>query len=78
MFSVYEPPEYLGKKVTGKIKQKQKMIATQQWEEKLCIHVCVTWSPCCTVEKNKLKKKENEKTEVAHSLHFLLSARKLE
>ena len=22
-----------------------------QWEEKLCIHVCVTWSPCCTVEK---------------------------
>ena len=33
-------------------------IATQQWEEKVCIYVCVTWSPCCTVEKyaKKLKK----------------------
>ena len=26
-------------------------IATQQWEEKVCIHVCVIWSPCCTVGK---------------------------
>ena len=26
-------------------------IATQQWEKKVCIYVCVTWSPCCTVEK---------------------------
>ena len=26
-------------------------ITTQQWEEKLCVHVCITWSPCCTVEK---------------------------
>ena len=23
-------------------------ITTQQWEEKVCIHECVTWSPCCT------------------------------
>ena len=26
-------------------------IATQQWEEIVCIHACVTWSPCCTAEK---------------------------
>ena len=26
-------------------------ITTQPWEEKLCIHVCITWSPCCTVGK---------------------------
>ena len=39
-------------------------ITTQKWEEKICIHVCVTWSPCCTVgkkikcnKKNKNKKK---------------------
>ena len=25
--------------------------AAQQWEKKLCINVCVTGSPCCTVEK---------------------------
>ena len=31
-------------------------LATQQWEKKLCIHVCVTWSPCCTVGKKTLKK----------------------
>ena len=26
-------------------------IATQQWQEKLCTCVWITWSPCCTVEK---------------------------
>ena len=31
-------------------------IATQQWEEKVCIHVCVTGSPCSTVEKIKINK----------------------
>jgi len=45
-------------------------IATQQWEEtleKVCTHVCVTWSPYCTAEKNKinknfkLKKKKKER-----------------
>ena len=25
--------------------------AAGQWEKILCIHVCVTGSPCCTVEK---------------------------
>ena len=25
-------------------------IATEQWEEEECIHVCVTWSPCCIEE----------------------------
>ena len=25
--------------------------AARQWEKKLCIHVSVTGSPCCTVEK---------------------------
>ena len=28
-------------------------IATQQWEEKVCIRVCVTWSPWCTAEMSK-------------------------
>ena len=44
--------------------------AATQWEKKLCIHVCVTGSPCCTVGKkkkgvggnnNKKFKKEKEK-----------------
>ena len=26
-------------------------IATEQREEKKCMHVSVTWSPCCTAEK---------------------------
>ena len=47
-------------------------ISKQQWEKKLCIHVCVTWSPCCTVGKKikiilknlKIKKKNN----IIHSL----------
>ena len=26
-------------------------MSTQQWEEKVCTRVCVTWSPCCTAEK---------------------------
>ena len=25
-------------------------IMTQQWEEKVCILVCVTWCPCYTAE----------------------------
>ena len=27
--------------------------ATQQWEEKVCIHVYVTWFPCYIAGKNK-------------------------
>ena len=26
-------------------------LAARQWEKKLCIHVCITGSPCCTVGK---------------------------
>ena len=29
-------------------------IATEKWEEKKCIHVCVTWSPSCTSRKKTL------------------------
>ena len=28
-------------------------LTSQQWEEKVCIHVCVTWSPCYTAGKKK-------------------------
>ena len=43
--------------------------AAWHWEKKLCIHVCVTGSPCCIVEKSMLgeitiKKKKKKKKHV--------------
>ena len=35
--------------------------AAQQWEKKLCIHVCVTGSPCCTVIKKGVGGNNNKK-----------------
>ena len=35
------------------LRMMSRYIATQQGEEKACIHVCVTWFPCCTEEKIK-------------------------
>ena len=40
------------------IKEKKNLATyneTRQWEKKLCVHVCVTGTPCCTVG----EKKEN-------------------
>jgi len=33
----------------------------QQWEKKLCIHVCVTGAPCCTIGKKKCVGENNNK-----------------
>ena len=44
-------------------------ITTQQWEEKVCIHVCVTWSPCCIAEKKFFLKSNLKKSR----LHIFLA-----
>ena len=43
------------------MKNKEIITFARQWEKKLCTHVCVTGSPCCTWEKKKYVGGNNNK-----------------
>ena len=44
-----------------------------QWEEKVCIHACVTGSPCCTVGKQNKTKQKSTVLQSWHQRHHSLN-----
>ena len=49
------------------------LITTQQWEKKVCIHVCVTCSPCCTAGEKKIRIKNKFKKDITRQLQISIS-----